>query len=202
MLRMSLWNGYKTKPETRQPTGLISLLKCMDIFGYSFFISFLFAFIPQLIIDAWSSLLTRMGSNPEKGQRQFSRSSSNYIYSAEKRGLLTILIMTAFFTITFSFQMVIYDSSLFNAILVTVEFAFVRTFFYTYKGLVSIQYPYSHNVYIQYFYDHFPPEISMTLYLINTIGCGIGNYMVDPIYTNFILSDEGEFPSNQNWETG
>jgi len=42
----------------------------------------------------------------------------------------------------------------------------------------------------------------MTLYLINTIGCGIGNYMVDPIYSNFILGDEGEFPGNQNWETG
>ena len=55
---------------------------------------------------------------------------------AEKRGLLTILMLTGLFTITFSFQMVINDSSLFNAILVTVEFAFVRTFFYTYKGLV------------------------------------------------------------------
>jgi len=90
---------------------------------FTFFISLLFSFIPQIII----SIIRKTGSKAGSVSRK---------YSCEDYGILTCLILMAIFNTTFSFQMVKNDSSLANAISLTFEFAFVRTFFYIIKSMV------------------------------------------------------------------
>merc|ERR1712062_247465 len=89
---------------------------------------------------------------------------------------LAMIIITAVLCAAFSFQMAINDIALWNAILVLIEFAFVRAFYYIYKAM--------------YYYEHFPPEHFSALYLCNTILCGFGNFVTGPIFTNFISNGD------------
>ena len=53
---------------------------------------------------------------------------------------------------------------------------------------------------VQYYYEHFPAEHFSGLYLCNTILCGFGNFVCDPIFSNFIL--DGDNIADAHFDTG
>ena len=42
----------------------------------------------------------------------------------------------------------------------------------------------------KYYFEHFPAEHFSALYLINTIPCGLANFVTDPIYQYWILPEK------------
>ena len=64
----------------------------------------------------------------------------NFLYNhdkANKWGLLSLLAFTVILSTCVSAQMMINDSPLYNAVLMTIEYSFLRTFFFISRSIVS-----------------------------------------------------------------
>ena len=127
------------------------------------------------------------------------------------------MIITGVFTTIFSFQMMMSTASMANAISLTIFFAIVRALYYIGKSMVSFwlfinnfSTKYS-TLLFQYYFEHFPAEHFSALYLINTIPCGLANFVTDPIYSGWVIPSTCEDESgnerpctidDQNWPQG
>ena len=160
----------------------------MDIFGYSFFVSFILAPLPGLLVSflkrfneekasEWSlsfliildTLLCALGKCQSKSWRSWTRRMTVHFQLSIRIQIqrpatfdLTLILFSV------SFQMCIEDSSLANAISLCFVFSIVRTFFFIGKGW--------------FYLEFFPKEHFGALYLISNIPAGVANFVVDPIY--------------------
>lgn len=127
---------------------------CLDMFGYSYYISLAISPLPGLII----SLIKKCSPGPK----------------ANKYGLTILLGFIVILSTLISGQMMMNDSPLSNAIMMTIEYSFLRTFFFISRSM--------------YLFEYFPAEHFSALYSLMNIPCGFANFAIDPLYSTLILN--------------
>ena len=90
---------------------------CMDVFGFSYYISLFISPLPGFLIAA-----IKKCTKSDK---------------ANKYGLNCLLLFIVVLSSAISAQMTWNDSPIWNAVLMTIEYSFLRTFFFISRSMVS-----------------------------------------------------------------
>lgn len=129
---------------------------CLDMFGYSYYISLFISPLPGILI----SFIQKCTNGPK----------------ANKWGLTSLLGLIVVLSTCISGQMMVKGSPLSNAIIMTIEYSFLRTFFFISRSM--------------YLFEYFPAEHFSALYSLMNVPCGFANFAIDPLYSSLILNGD------------
>ena len=159
------WNFSGSENQERN----VSL--CLDVFGYSYYISLLIAPLPGLLIVAIQKLTKSAKSNAH--------------------ALNCLLLLVVILSATISTQSTGKDTPIWNPVLMTIEYSFLRTVFFITRSMVWLSYiHFLICFFIQYLFEYFPSEHFSALFSLMNIPCGVASFVIDPLFNYFILNGD------------